>query len=47
MTKQLSQSRSSVGSIGAVLDFYGTFAIMYLARQLGKMGALHPTRANN
>lgn len=30
-----------------VLDIYGTFAIMYLARQLGKMGALHPTRANN
>lgn len=30
-----------------VLDFYGTFVIMYLTRQLGKMGALHPTRANN
>ena len=25
--------RLSVGSTGAVLDFYGTFAIMYLTRQ--------------
>ena len=25
--------RLGVGSTGAVLDFYGTFAIMYLTRQ--------------